>query len=241
VVLLIAAAAILVAVVVVASGRGGEMASPRPDYAPPDLGSVTAADVALLRPPSAVWGYNMRVTDEALERIAQAMQERDIQIAALQRQVADLRESRGAGPVPQNPGAGGSAGQSAPLPRRTVPGRAAPGRDTGGTGSGRDTGGTGSGRGEAAQEQLPRRDQTGQAQAGQNQGGYAQPAWGCTAGGHVGPLLQGHVIPRHAAVRPPSGHGKAQDSTWYGPAPPGSPGPPGSREHGDWRQEEPGE
>jgi hypothetical protein len=91
VVMLIAALAILAGVVIVASGRGGEMAHEHPDYPPLDLGPVTAADVALFRPPAAAWGYSMSLTEEALERIAQALTERDVQISALQQQVADLR------------------------------------------------------------------------------------------------------------------------------------------------------
>jgi hypothetical protein len=90
--MLVAAIVILAGVVVVASGRGGEMAPEYPDYPPIDLGPVTAADVALLRPPSAAWGYNMRVTDEALETIAAAVTERDVKISVLQQEVADLRE-----------------------------------------------------------------------------------------------------------------------------------------------------
>jgi uncharacterized small protein (DUF1192 family) len=89
--MLVAALVILAGVVVVASGRGGEMAPEYPDYPPIDLGPVSAADVALLRPPSAAWGYNMRVTDDALETIAQAVTERDIKISALQQEVADLQ------------------------------------------------------------------------------------------------------------------------------------------------------
>ena len=89
--MLVVAVVILAGVVVVASGRGGEIAPEYPDYPPIDLGPVTAADVALLRPPSAAWGYNMRVTDEALETIARAVTERDIKIAALQQQLDDLR------------------------------------------------------------------------------------------------------------------------------------------------------
>ena len=54
--MLVAAVIILAGVVVVASGRGGEIAPEYPDYPPIDLGPVTAADVALLRPPSAAWG-----------------------------------------------------------------------------------------------------------------------------------------------------------------------------------------
>ena len=91
VLMLVAAVVILAGVVVVASGRGGEIAPEHPDYPPIDLGPVTAADVALLRPPSAAWGYNMRVTDEALETIAHAVTERDIKIAELQQQLDDLR------------------------------------------------------------------------------------------------------------------------------------------------------
>jgi len=91
VLMLVAALVILAGVVVVASGRGGEIAPEYPDYPPIDLGPVTAADVALLRPPSAAWGYNMRVTDEALETIARAVTERDIKIAELQQQLDDLR------------------------------------------------------------------------------------------------------------------------------------------------------
>jgi hypothetical protein len=99
--MLLAALAILAGVVIVASGRGGEMAYEYPDYPPLDLGPVTAADVALFRPPSAVWGYNMRLTDEALERIARALTERDVRISALQQQVADLRDEMSHGAVPQ--------------------------------------------------------------------------------------------------------------------------------------------
>jgi hypothetical protein len=82
--------AILVGVFVVATGRGGELAFEQADHAPLDLGPVSATDVALLRPPTALWGYNMQVTDEALDRIARALRDRDIEIAYLQRQLADL-------------------------------------------------------------------------------------------------------------------------------------------------------
>jgi hypothetical protein len=102
--MLVVAVVILAGVVAVASGRGGEMAVPEPDYPPIDLGPVSAADVALLRPPSAAWGYNMRVTDEALDVIARAVTERDVQIAALQQQVSDLRERLGGGAWPTEAG-----------------------------------------------------------------------------------------------------------------------------------------
>jgi hypothetical protein len=95
VVLLVAAAAVLVGVIYVATGRGGELAFFHPDYAPLKMDQVTSTDVALFRPPSALWGYSMQATDEALSRIANAITERDIEISALQQQVADLEAAAG--------------------------------------------------------------------------------------------------------------------------------------------------
>ena len=80
----------LVGIFFAATGRGGELAYEHADHAPLDLGPVSAADIALLRPPTAMWGYNMQVTDEALDRIARAMRERDVTIAYLQEQLATL-------------------------------------------------------------------------------------------------------------------------------------------------------
>jgi hypothetical protein len=88
--MIVVAVVILVGVFFVATGRGGEMAYEQADHAPLDLGPVSATDVALLRPPTAMWGYNMQVTDEALERIAQAVRDRDVTIAFLQQRIADL-------------------------------------------------------------------------------------------------------------------------------------------------------
>ena len=88
VVFLITILAVLVGIFFVATGRGGELAYEHADHAPLDLGPVSAADVALLRPPTAMWGYNMQVTDEALGRIARAMRDRDVTIAYLQDQLA---------------------------------------------------------------------------------------------------------------------------------------------------------
>jgi hypothetical protein len=88
--MILVAVVILVGVFFAATGRGGEMAHEQADHAPLDLGPVSATDVALLRPPTAMWGYNMQVTDEALETIAQAMRDRDVTIAFLQQRLADL-------------------------------------------------------------------------------------------------------------------------------------------------------
>lgn len=92
VLLLLAGAVILAGVVAVAMGHGGEMAEFPSDYIPPTLGDLlTATDVAMLRPPAALWGYNTQVTDEALSRIAQIVTERDVEIAVLRQQLADVR------------------------------------------------------------------------------------------------------------------------------------------------------
>jgi hypothetical protein len=58
---------------------------------------MTATDVALLRPPTGLWGYNMLVTDEAMEQIAESIRERDVRIVALEQLVTDL--SRDSGPM----------------------------------------------------------------------------------------------------------------------------------------------
>jgi hypothetical protein len=109
--MLIAIAVVLVGIFFVATGRGGELAYEQADHAPLDLGPVSAADIALLRPPSAMWGYNMQVTDAALDQIARAMRERDVTIAYLQDQLASAQrngafaEPRGvhARPLPVSP------------------------------------------------------------------------------------------------------------------------------------------
>jgi hypothetical protein len=90
VVMLLAVLAVLAGVVVVATGRGGEMSQESADYAPLDLGKVSATDVVLLRPPTTVWGYSMQITEEALEKIATAIRERDVRIIALEQRIADL-------------------------------------------------------------------------------------------------------------------------------------------------------
>ena len=97
VVFVIAVIVVLAGVFFAATGRGGELAYERVDHAPLDLGPVSAPDIAMLRPPSAMWGYNMQVTDEALDRIARAMRDRDVTIAYLQQQLAN-RVSTDQGP-----------------------------------------------------------------------------------------------------------------------------------------------
>ncbi len=110
VILLLAAAAILGGVVWAALGRAGEMATFPGDCAPLDVDEVTPADVALLHPPQALWGYHVQATEEALQIIARSLTARDVEIANLRRELADLRASQaGQWPAPglgQPPGPG---------------------------------------------------------------------------------------------------------------------------------------
>jgi hypothetical protein len=148
-VLLVAAAAILGGVVLAALGRAGEMATFAGDTAPIELDEVSATDVALLRPPMSLWGYNAQATEDALRVIARSVTARDVEIATLRRELADLRGRRDgvrapgtgdrptvpAGPAaPASPGgpvspvsaaspasAAGPAGPPAGQPRRADP------------------------------------------------------------------------------------------------------------------------
>ena len=88
--MVIAIVVVVVVVGLVARGRGGGLSAERADYVPLDLGPVTATDVALLRPPAGLWGYNVQATDEALEHIAESIRERDVRIVALEQLVTDL-------------------------------------------------------------------------------------------------------------------------------------------------------
>lgn len=122
---MIAFVVILAAVAFVAMGRGGELSAERGDYQPLDLGPVSATDVALLRPPSGVWGYNMQATDEALEQIAESIRERDVRIVALEQLVTDLSRDHSPMAPAGSPYAGarhrrspGEADERPLLPRR---------------------------------------------------------------------------------------------------------------------------
>ena len=104
--MVIAVIVVLAAVVFLAMGRGGELSAERNDYVPLDLGPVSATDVALLRPPTGLWGYNMQATDEALEQIAESIRERDVRIVALEQLVTDLSRDHAPMPLLASPYAG---------------------------------------------------------------------------------------------------------------------------------------
>jgi hypothetical protein len=159
--MLVVAAAVLVGVIAVAVGRGGELTYFQADYAPLRLDEVSATDVVLFRPPLTLWGYNAQATDEALNRIADALTERDIELSALRHQVETLRESPGP-----------SAGRESPGPSA---GPESTGRDLESTGRGLESTGRGRFRGEDEPGDEP--DLSAGGREGQPSGtGWAEPA-----------------------------------------------------------------
>ena len=59
------------------------------EFACAEAGAVEA--LALLRPPLALWGYNVSATEEALGVIARSVTARDVEIATLRRELDELR------------------------------------------------------------------------------------------------------------------------------------------------------
>ncbi|MCO6006555.1 hypothetical protein NE236_16340 [Actinoallomurus purpureus] len=90
----LAALAVLAGIVVVAIGGGGELSAEHPDHPPlalPGRRSAGGTDAALLRLPMGLWGYHKQITDEALERFAHELTERDTRIAVLEQELAEAR------------------------------------------------------------------------------------------------------------------------------------------------------
>jgi len=114
VILFLAAAAILGCVVLAALGMAGEMAMFPADSAPLRMDEVTAAHVALLRPPLALWGYSVPATEEALGVIARAVTARDTEIATLRQELDDMRAQ-------WHPGERATPPQRAVPPQHVVP------------------------------------------------------------------------------------------------------------------------
>jgi hypothetical protein len=141
VILVLAGLAILGGVVFAALGRAGEMATFPADHAPLDTGSLSAGDVSLLRPPMALWGYQVQATEEALQVIARSVTARDATIAALRRQLDELRGERAqrvtdgvAGEHGWPPADAGDAGQAWPLEDAEGSAQGWPAGDTGDSG-----------------------------------------------------------------------------------------------------------
>jgi hypothetical protein len=96
----LAAAAVVAAIVVVAMGGGGQLSTEHPDHPPlalPGQRAVGGTDAALIRLPLGLWGYHKQITDEALQRFAYELTERDTRIAVLEQALAEAREGQGGG------------------------------------------------------------------------------------------------------------------------------------------------
>jgi len=91
--LLAAAVAILTGVVAVAMGWGGEMVAARRDLPATPLRATTASDVAMLRLPAGLFGYQREATDSALEEISCLVASLDGEIARLREEVWRLAEA----------------------------------------------------------------------------------------------------------------------------------------------------
>ncbi|WP_433245054.1 hypothetical protein ACQPYK_42740 [Streptosporangium sp. CA-135522] len=97
VVLALAAVVILAGVVVVAMGRGGELGEFAPDVPPlnlPDAGRLGAADFMALQLPVSLVGYHTQSVDETLNRVVNALSERDTRIAVLEQRLSELLAGR---------------------------------------------------------------------------------------------------------------------------------------------------
>ena len=92
--LLAAAVAILTGVVAVAMGWGGEMVTYSRDRPAVPLRARTASEVAVLRLPASLFGYQREATDAALHEISRLVADRDAEIADLRAELWRLRESQ---------------------------------------------------------------------------------------------------------------------------------------------------
>ena len=108
-VLLAAALAILAGVIAVAMGRGGEMAEFGPDRPAAAVRLTSAADVAALRLPVGLLGYQQQAADEALRAAAIVLAEREAEIARLRAELTPPGQPAAAAPA--------SAAPPAPAPR----------------------------------------------------------------------------------------------------------------------------
>ncbi|MFD9321638.1 DivIVA domain-containing protein [Streptomyces sp. NPDC057456] len=103
---LVIALAVVVAAVTLAVVGGGEGTGPLPEVAPERLHDplppdrpVDRSDIDHLRFPLAVRGYRMADVDDALNRVAAELAERDARIADLESALAGARTPAGGGQV----------------------------------------------------------------------------------------------------------------------------------------------
>lgn len=113
-VLLAAALAIMAGVVAVAMGRGGEMTEFAPDRPATPVRLRRAADVAALRLPVRLLGYQKQATDETLRVFAIVLARREAEIARLRAELAGHDLHSPAEPPASEPPPPDSPASSAP-------------------------------------------------------------------------------------------------------------------------------
>jgi hypothetical protein len=95
VIMFLVAVAILIGVVYVAIGRGGELGTDTPTWMPTSGGFMNMAGVQVQLPPTTIIGYDVHATLDELQWLAQALGDRNSQVAALRMEVARLQQERG--------------------------------------------------------------------------------------------------------------------------------------------------
>lgn len=103
-VLLVVAFLILAGVVAVAMGRGGELTLFQRDLPAQRFRLRSADDVAMLRLPTGLFGYQEQATSDALHAIADLLAKRDAEIAGLREEVWRLGAPMNVGSVPADSG-----------------------------------------------------------------------------------------------------------------------------------------
>jgi hypothetical protein len=109
--LLAIAVVILGGIMLAALGRADAMAWVPGDSVPMEVPDASAAEIAMLRPPLSLWGYNAQVTDEMLQQIANAVSARDVEIAALRMKLEELQAAERAAEEGTRPALGHHEGQ----------------------------------------------------------------------------------------------------------------------------------
>jgi len=90
-------------VVAVAMGWGGEMAVSHRDLPAVPIRARTASDVAMLRLPASLFGYDRESTEAALRAVAGLVAEQDAEIARLRGELWRLSEPKASEPKASEP------------------------------------------------------------------------------------------------------------------------------------------
>lgn len=123
--IVLASVAVLAAVVLLAMGKGGALSEAHPDHPPLTFSPDRALDPDAPPPrlPHGLWGYHVKITDEALGRLVRALAERDQRIALLEQQL--LMRGRERGMAETEPSGDPATDRAAHPPTEPAPGSVA--------------------------------------------------------------------------------------------------------------------